>query len=88
MSEPYPREGTPAPPRRSTRWVRRWAVAMPAAWIVGILWIVMYYVDPAFPVLGEFGNWNLLIGFGLLLLGAVFGLFLLVALVMSARRRP
>ncbi|MEV0348762.1 cell division protein CrgA [Nonomuraea sp. NPDC050680] len=88
MSEPYPREGTPTPPRQSTRSVRRWAVAMSAAWIVGVLLIVMYYVDPTLPVLGEFGNWNLLVGFGLLLLGAVFGVFLLVALVLSARRRP
>jgi hypothetical protein len=61
---------------------------MTAAWIVGILWIVMFYVDPTFPVLSAFGNGNLLVGFGLILLGAVFGVFLLVALVLSARRRP
>ncbi|MFD1542037.1 cell division protein CrgA [Nonomuraea guangzhouensis] len=87
MSDPYSR--TPdVPPRRSTRSVRWAALAMAASWIIGVLWIVMYYLDPALPVLGDLGNWNLLAGFGLLLLGAVFGVILLVVLVVSAPRRP
>jgi hypothetical protein len=61
---------------------------MAASWIIGILWIVLYYANPTLPVLGDFGNWNLLVGFALLMLGAVFGVILLVTLAGSARRRP
>lgn len=87
MSDPYPR--TPdIPPRRSTRSVVWAALAMAASWIIGVLWIVVYYVNPSLPVLSELGNANLLVGFGLFFLGALFGVILLVALVGSARRRP
>ncbi|MEV0591302.1 cell division protein CrgA [Nonomuraea cavernae] len=86
MSDSYPREGTPNITTWRSRGLARWpAWAMAASWIVGILWIVMFYVDPTMPVLHEFGNRNLLVGFGFLLLGMVFALILLVT---SARRRP
>jgi hypothetical protein len=61
---------------------------MAASWIIGILWIVVYYVNPTLPILGELGNWNLLIGFILLVLGAVFALVQVVVAIASARRRP
>ncbi|HUR09257.1 MAG TPA: cell division protein CrgA [Nonomuraea sp.] len=87
MSDPYHR--TPdIPPRRSRRSVLWVALAMAASWIIGILWIVVYYMNPSLPVLIELGNANLLVGFGLFFLGAVFGVILLVALVTSERRRP
>lgn len=37
--------------------------------VVGLLWVVVYYISQtAYPV-PKIGNWNLLIGFGLLLAG-------------------
>lgn len=89
MSRPYPHEGAddaPLPPaKRAPRWP---ALAMMATWFVGILWIVVYYVDPTLPVISEFGNWNLLAGFALLILGGIFALILAVTAMTSARYRP
>jgi hypothetical protein len=64
------------PPQRSQklqvspRWV---APAMVAAFLVGLAWIATYYVTAAsshnVPVLSPLGNWNLLIGFTLIIGG-------------------
>ncbi|MEO3808070.1 cell division protein CrgA [Sphaerisporangium sp. B11E5] len=81
MSASYPHEGT-----RTPRWP---AVAMAASWIIGILWIIVWYVDPTLPIVVELGNWNLLIGFAIVVLGSmVFALILAVAAIVSARRQP
>ncbi|MCW2876162.1 MAG: hypothetical protein JWQ95_262 [Sphaerisporangium sp.] len=89
MSASHPHEGTDDISSQRTRRALRWpAAAMAASWIIGILWILAYYVNPTLPVLGELGNWNLLIGFMLLILGVVFALILAVRAVVSARRRP
>jgi hypothetical protein len=53
----------------SPRW---WVPLMLACFLLGLLWIVAYYLAPQAPVLGELGQWNMAIGFGLILLG--FGL--------------
>jgi hypothetical protein len=45
---------------------------MLACFGIGLLWIVLYYLAPGMPVLGELGQWNMLIGFGLIMVG--FGL--------------
>ncbi|MEU6407718.1 cell division protein CrgA [Microbispora sp. NPDC046933] len=87
MSDSYI-EDTDESAQHGKRPLRRPALAMAASWIVGILWIVVYYVDPTLPVIGELGNWNLLIGFVLLILGVVFALILLATAIASARRRP
>ncbi|WP_228646620.1 cell division protein CrgA [Microtetraspora sp. AC03309] len=89
MSAPYSDEGTDDASSQYTSRPSRWpALAMAASWITGILWIVVYYVDPTLPVIGDLGNWNLLVGFALLVLGVVFALILAVTAVVSARRRP
>jgi len=45
---------------------------MVACFVVGLLWIVAYYIAPGMPVLSTLGRWNMLIGFGLIMAG--FGL--------------
>jgi hypothetical protein len=52
----------------SPRWL---APVMVTSWIVGILWIAVYYVAPAMPFIGDLGNWNLAIGFAFIIFGVV-----------------
>ncbi|MEV7969622.1 cell division protein CrgA [Sphaerisporangium sp. NPDC088356] len=54
---------------------------------VGVLWIAGFYASPEAPVLGALGNWNLLIGFALVMTGVVLGVVLLVKAAMRPRRR-
>ena len=56
--------------RAASRWI---APAMCTCWVLGLLWIVTYYVaGDRLGVLTGLGNWNLLIGMGLIVLGFVF----------------
>ena len=56
--------------RRASRWV---APLMCACWLLGLLWIVTYYVaGDRIGFLTSLGSWNLLIGMGLIILGFVF----------------
>ena len=52
----------------SPRWL---APVMVATWIIGILWIALYYVAPNIPFISTLGNWNLAIGFGFIIFGVV-----------------
>lgn len=52
----------------SPRWL---APVMVTCWIVGILWIAVYYVAPTAPLLGTLQNWNLLVGFAFIILGVI-----------------
>lgn len=52
----------------SPRWL---APTMVASWIIGILWIAIYYVAPSTPFIGDLQNWNLLIGFVFIIFGVV-----------------
>ncbi|MDR1825270.1 MAG: cell division protein CrgA [Bifidobacteriaceae bacterium] len=53
-----------APP--SPAW---WAPTMVAVMILGLVWVVVYYLSQArFPI-GAIHNWNLAVGFGLILGG-------------------
>ncbi|MGW0200566.1 cell division protein CrgA [Nonomuraea sp. NPDC003201] len=70
------------------RLARRLAAAMGVSWFVGAAWIVLYYLDPTLPVLADLGNWNLLAGFALFLLGVAFALALLVTVIVRSGRRP
>ncbi|MGW4956326.1 cell division protein CrgA [Nonomuraea sp. NPDC004186] len=72
----------------TNRLARRLAAAMGVSWFVGVAWIVLYYVDPTLPVLSDLGNWNLLAGFGLFMLGAAFALALLVTVIVRSGRWP
>jgi hypothetical protein len=64
------------PPQRSQkiqvspRWL---APAMVASWLVGLAWIATFYVTAStntnVPLLTALNNWNLLIGFALIIFG-------------------
>ncbi|WP_432484833.1 cell division protein CrgA [Kineococcus esterisolvens] len=52
--------------RLTPRW---WVAVMVALMVLGLLWIVVFYLSSAqYPVPG-WGNWNLVAGFGLVLVG-------------------
>lgn len=53
----------------SSHWLL--AVAMFSAFILGLLWIVAFYIAPTFGIFATWGSWNLVIGFGLITLGFV-----------------
>jgi hypothetical protein len=40
--------------------------------LLGLVWIVVWYIDPNLPVLSSIGSWNLVIGFALLMVGFGF----------------
>lgn len=52
----------------SPRWV---APAMVTCFVVGLLWIVAWYIAPDAPLLGDLGWVNVAIGFGLIGVGFV-----------------
>ena len=48
---------------------------MLGCFLIGLIWIVVYYVtgqDLDLPVIGELGNYNLLVGIGFMATGFVF----------------
>ena len=52
--------------RPTPRW---YVVVMVGLMLLGLAWIVVFYLSQtAYPV-GDWGNWNLVAGFGLVLLG-------------------
>jgi hypothetical protein len=59
-------------PRRGPK-QRRWvAPLMLACWLIGLAWLVVFYVaGNDIPYMKDLGNWNLLIGMGLIALGFV-----------------
>jgi hypothetical protein len=64
------------PPPESGRAVRvgspRWLVPlMIACFVLGLLWVVVYYVSQTDYPIGSLGNINMLIGFGLIAIGFV-----------------
>ena len=63
-------EKTPKRPRTTSRvWV---APLMLACWLLGLAWLVVFYVaGQDIPVMDDLGNWNLLIGMGLIAVGFV-----------------
>ncbi|MEU4605090.1 cell division protein CrgA [Kribbella sp. NPDC023972] len=63
-------EKTPKKPRTTSRvWV---APLMLACWLLGLAWLVVFYVaGQDIPVMSDLGNWNLLIGMGLIAVGFV-----------------
>ncbi|TCC56906.1 cell division protein CrgA [Kribbella pittospori] len=61
---------TPKKPRTTSRvWV---APVMLACWLLGLAWLVVFYVaGQNIPLMDDLGNWNLLIGMGLIAVGFV-----------------
>jgi len=52
------------------RWV---APAMVTCWILGLIWIVVFYLaGEDIPFMRDLDSWNLLIGMGLVVLGFIF----------------
>lgn len=48
----------------------RWLVpVMIACFVIGLIWIVAYYVAPEAPVISAIGWWNVLIGFAFFTVG-------------------
>ncbi len=53
----------------SPRWL---APLMVALFLIGLLWLVVYYISQARYPIGDIGAWNMAVGFGFVLAG--FGL--------------
>jgi len=45
---------------------------MVACWVIGLAWIVVFYIKPDLKYMTELGNWNLAIGMGFIAVGFVF----------------
>lgn len=67
---PPPTKGQKAKSVRigSPRWI---APAMVTCFVVGLLWIVAWYIAPDAPILGDLTYWNVVIGFVLIGCGFV-----------------
>jgi len=49
------------------------APAMVTCWLVGLFWVVLYYMfQDDLPLVGDLGGWNLIIGMGFIAVGFVF----------------
>ena len=66
------------PPKRSAKAQvsPRWLVpTMVGCWLIGLIWIAVYYVTAStgtnVPGMSALSNWNLLIGFGVIVIGVV-----------------
>jgi hypothetical protein len=46
-------------------------IVMAALLIIGLAWIVTYYIAPSTPLVTDLGAWNFAVGFGIMLLGLV-----------------
>lgn len=65
---------TPPPEARQTKPVRldspRWlAPAMVALFLIGLSWIVVWYIAPNNPLMGSLSGWNVAIGFAFIIGG-------------------
>ena len=68
------RRSTYTPPSEGAKAVRignpRWLVPlMVALFVVGLLWVVVYYITQTEYPIGGIGLWNMGIGFGLIIVG-------------------
>jgi hypothetical protein len=73
---PIRRRSVFTPPPEKTRAVRvgspRWLVPlMVGCFVLGLLWVVVYYVTQTDYPIGSIDNYNMLIGFGLIAVGFV-----------------
>lgn len=69
-----PQYTAPATSRKPARMaVKRWvAPVMVGCWILGLAWIVVYYLAPDLKYMSELGNWNLAIGMAFIAAGFAF----------------
>lgn len=63
-----------ARPKAAAAVPKRWvAPAMVACFILGLAWIVVFYLaGPSVPGMSALGNWNIVVGMGLFVVGFVF----------------
>jgi hypothetical protein len=61
-----PPPGKAAVRKPNPRW---WVPVMLGLMVLGLLWVVVYYISQTAYPIPNIGHWNLLIGFGLLLTG-------------------
>ncbi len=62
--------GRPAGAKATKRWA---APVMLTCWLLGLLWVVVYYVaGDQIPVMQDLGGWNIVVGMGVIGLGFVF----------------
>ncbi|CAN5765961.1 cell division protein CrgA [soil metagenome] len=54
--------------------VKRYAApVMVTCWLLGLIWVVVFYIaGNQIPGMSDLGNWNLLIGMGLIAFGFIF----------------
>jgi len=50
------------------RWI---APVMVAMFVIGLLWIVIWYISPANPIMGPLAGWNVAIGFAFIAVGFI-----------------
>jgi len=65
---PPPKPVQAAKRRRSTAWV---APTMVALLLLGLAWVVVYYLTQAELPIAALGNWNLVVGLGLIAAGCI-----------------
>jgi cell division protein CrgA len=70
------RRSTFTPPPEKTRATRigspRWLVPlMIACFLLGLAWVVVYYITQTDYPVGAWGNWNMAVGFSLIIVGFV-----------------
>jgi hypothetical protein len=61
-----PPEARSSARKPSPRW---WAPLMLTLMVLGLVWIVVFYISQTSYPIPDIGNWNLAIGFALLLVG-------------------
>ncbi len=63
---------TPPTKQKEVKVSPRWlAPVMVTSWILGVAWISTWYVWQNAPLLGDLREWNLLIGFSLIIFGVI-----------------
>jgi len=69
--KPYTPEpkAAPGPSLGSSAW---WAPVMVAFFVIGLVWIVTYYISQAAYPIGAIGWWNIVVGF--VFIGVGFGM--------------
>lgn len=74
MSDRMPRKTSSADRSAAARATKRWAApAMLTCWLLGLLWVVVYYVaGDKIPVMSGLGGWNIVVGMVVIGWGFVF----------------
>ena len=71
---PFSRQSGEPRQARGPSPAKRWAAPlMLTCWLLGLIWVILYYVlQDKLPLAGDLGGWNLVIGMGLIGVGFIF----------------